>query len=151
MRQGISAGVDCFQAGAGSVHLSGSESIATRCLISERPALRSSSKRLIAIIDDDPYARDGLSAYIESWGHNTATFATAEQYLASGIVVRNACLISDVHLPGMQGPDLQVRLIADRYRIPIIFVMGFTMKILARASYGLAPSATSPSPGAKQP
>lgn len=85
----------------------------------------SSAKRLIAIIDDDHYARDGLSVYIESLGHISAAFATAEEYLSSGVALRNACLISDVHLPGMQGPDLQARLIADGHRIPIIFVTGF--------------------------
>lgn len=125
MREGISAGVDCYQSGAGSAHLSERASLAAGCLQSERQALGSLRNRLISIIDDDCYARDGLSAYIESLGHVSAPFATAEQYLSSGVVVRNACLISDVQLPGMQGPDLQVRLIAYGYRIPIIFVTGF--------------------------
>jgi FixJ family two-component response regulator len=125
MWEGISAGANCFQAGAGSAHLSRRESVAARCLISERQALRSSAKNLIAIIDDDHSVRDALSVYLESWGHSTATFATAERYLSSGVAVSNACLISDVQLPGMQGPDLQVRLIADGYRIPIIFITGF--------------------------
>jgi FixJ family two-component response regulator len=125
MVQDVHAGVDCYQAGAGSVGVDGSEPLAVRCVTSEKQALDSSAKRLVAIIDDDDYARDGMGAYIESLGHISATFATAEEYLSSGVAFRNACLISDVHLPGMQGPDLQVRLLADGHRVPIIFVTGF--------------------------
>jgi len=80
--------------------------------------------RLIAIVDDDTYARDGMNALVESYGYLGARFATTEEYLASNIVDKTACLILDVHLPGMNGPDLQDRLLADGYRIPIVFVTG---------------------------
>lgn len=79
---------------------------------------------LIAIVDDDGYARAGLRALIESLGHRAATFASAEDYLASGASQSAACLILDVHLPGMSGPDLQAHLIAARRYPPIIFATG---------------------------
>jgi FixJ family two-component response regulator len=81
-------------------------------------------QHLIAIIDDDAFARDGMTALVESLGYVSARFASTEEYLASNIVVETACLVLDVHLPGMNGPDLQANLLADGYRIPIIFVTG---------------------------
>jgi FixJ family two-component response regulator len=79
---------------------------------------------LIVIIDDDEYARTGLRTLIESWGHKAAAFASAEEYLASNIREITSCLILDVHLLGMSGPDLQARLIANGYCPPTVFVTG---------------------------
>jgi CheY-like chemotaxis protein len=77
---------------------------------------------VIAIVDDDDCARDGLSALIESRGRRAATFASAEDYLAAEAREHTVCLILDVHLPGMSGPDLQARLIAEGCRLPTVFV-----------------------------
>ena len=79
---------------------------------------------LIAVIDDDEYARSGLSILIEALGYRAATFASAEDYLASHMSERAACLVLDVHLLGMSGPDLQARLVADACCPPIVFVTG---------------------------
>jgi FixJ family two-component response regulator len=85
----------------------------------------SQNGRLISVVDDDDWARDGMTTYIESCGYNCATFRTAEEYLSFDRMCDTDCLVADVHLPGMKGPDLQDRLIADGYRIPIIFVTGY--------------------------
>lgn len=77
---------------------------------------------LIAIIDDDQCAREGIDALIASLGYSSATFMSAEEYLGSEAKLHAACLILDVHLPGMSGPDLQAHLTADGGRIPIVFV-----------------------------
>ena len=58
-------------------------------------------------------------------GYAAETFASAEEYLRSNRATHTACLISDVQMPGMNGADLQDRLIADGYRTPIIFVTAF--------------------------
>jgi CheY-like chemotaxis protein len=79
---------------------------------------------LIAIVDDDDYARRGLRALIESRGCSAAALASAEDYLASAANESIACLILDVHLPGMSGPDLQARLIAGGRCPPTVFVTG---------------------------
>jgi CheY-like chemotaxis protein len=79
---------------------------------------------LIAIVDDDEDARLGMSILIESLGSRTATFASAEEYLASDMVGSVTCLILDVHLPGMSGPDLQAHLMAEGHRLPTVFVTG---------------------------
>lgn len=79
---------------------------------------------LVSIIDDDPWSREGVNCYLESCGYSCATFCTAEEYLSANAVRQTACLIVDVQLPGMKGPELQDRLMAEGYRIPIIFVTG---------------------------
>lgn len=79
---------------------------------------------LIAIVDDDESARSGLMVLIESFGYKVAAFGSAEEYLASGISKSTACLILDVYMPGMSGPDLQAHLIADGRCPPTIFATG---------------------------
>lgn len=79
---------------------------------------------LVAIVDDDEYARAGLRALIESLGYRAATFAAAEEYLASHTRESAACLILDVRLPGMSGPDLQAHLITEGHCPPTIFATG---------------------------
>jgi CheY-like chemotaxis protein len=79
---------------------------------------------VIAIVDDDDCVRGGLSALIESRGRRAATFASAEDYLAAGARDNTVCLILDVHLPGLSGPDLQALLIAEGRLLPTVFVTG---------------------------
>ena len=59
---------------------------------------------------------------IASLGYSGAMFASAEDYLVSDVKQRARCLILDVHLGGMSGPDLQSRLLADGYCTPVIFL-----------------------------
>lgn len=81
-----------------------------------------SQKLLICIVDDNECFRDALEALIISLGYDVAAFASAEDYLSSDLVAQTSCLISDWQMPGMNGADLQDRLIAGGHRIPIIFV-----------------------------
>ena len=78
---------------------------------------------LISVVDDDQFVRDGLEQLIRSMdGYKVSTFSSAEEYLKSGVVAHTSCLISDYQMPGMTGADLQRRLIADGYRIQMIFL-----------------------------
>jgi FixJ family two-component response regulator len=88
------------------------------------PDLKRLENEVIVIIDDEEWARSGLTTLIESWGYRTATFASAEEYLASDMSERTVCLILDVHLPGLSGPDLQAHLIAEARCPPTVFVTG---------------------------
>src|SRR5579862_9200281 len=81
-------------------------------------------KLLISIVDDHTGVRESLRRLVVSLGHASGAFVTAEEYLESELLGETACLICDVQLPGMSGPDLQARLIADGHRIPIVFVTG---------------------------
>lgn len=80
--------------------------------------------QLVGIVDDDECARSGLRALIESLGYSAAEFASAKEYLASDMCEKAACLILDVYMPGMTGPDLQAHLIAGGSCPPIVFATG---------------------------
>jgi FixJ family two-component response regulator len=78
--------------------------------------------RRISIVDDDASIREALNSLMRSAGFNVEAFASAEDFLASERLNNTACLILDVHLPGMSGFDLQNRLTSDQRDIPIIFI-----------------------------
>ncbi len=59
---------------------------------------------------------------MESAGYVVESFASAEQFLASASAQNAACLILDVQLPGMNGLELQDKLIGADNRVPIVFV-----------------------------
>lgn len=82
------------------------------------------TNELIAVVDDDEWARSGLRTLIESLGYRVAAFASAEEYLASDMRECTACLILDVYMPGMSGPDLQAHLVAGGRCPPTIFATG---------------------------
>jgi FixJ family two-component response regulator len=77
---------------------------------------------LIAIVDDDEWVRKSLARLIKAAGFRTQTFASAEDFVASGNYEESACIILDLRLPGMSGLDLQARLAAEHKLVPIVFV-----------------------------
>jgi FixJ family two-component response regulator len=79
----------------------------------------------VAIVEDDESVRESTRHLLQLLGYATAAFASAEDFLNSGLVRDTACLITDVRLPGISGVELQSRLILDGHRIPIIFVSAF--------------------------
>ena len=80
---------------------------------------------MIAIVDDDECMRDAIQSLVQSLGHNVSTFPSADEYLKSEQVRDTSCLITDVQMPGLNGLDLQDRLIARGHCIPIIFLTGY--------------------------
>jgi FixJ family two-component response regulator len=87
--------------------------------------LTHSNGPLISVVDDDDVVRDALRDLIVSLGYAAVSFCSAEEFLSSGIVLQTACLVSDVQMPGLNGLDLQARMIADGHHIPIIVVTAF--------------------------
>jgi len=79
----------------------------------------------VAVVEDDDSVRQAMKHLLQLLGYATASFASAEDFLKSGRVRDTACLITDVHLPGVSGVELQRRLILDGHRIPIIFITAF--------------------------
>jgi FixJ family two-component response regulator len=77
---------------------------------------------LISVVDDDESLRESLEGLLKSLGHGTAVFSSAESFLGSEALEKTDCLILDVRMPGMSGPDLQRELIGRRQEIPIIFI-----------------------------
>jgi len=78
--------------------------------------------RRISIVDDDASIREALKSLMRSIRFNAEAFASAEEFLASGRLDDTACLILDVHLPGMSGFELQNQLNIQQRAIPIIFI-----------------------------
>jgi len=82
------------------------------------------SDAIIAIVDDDPWARDGLEALIRSAGWRVETFASAQEFLARPSVQTLGCLVLDLQLPDLSGLDLQKRMAEIQLEIPIVFLTG---------------------------
>ena len=80
---------------------------------------------VISIVDDDPSVREAIKSLVRSLGYHAATFCSGEDFLESGQVKVTACLITDVQMPGLNGVQLQDRLIADGHSVPIIFIAAF--------------------------
>ena len=77
---------------------------------------------LIVIVDDDKSVQSALQDLIEADGLSAKCFGSAEEFLESGLQRKTACLITDIRMPGMSGLELQAKLKADGYKIPIIFI-----------------------------
>ena len=79
----------------------------------------------VAVIDDDEAVRDALGNLLASLDFGVATFASAEEFLASPSAAAAACLITDVQMPGMSGIDLQRHLAATGDAVPVILITAF--------------------------
>lgn len=77
---------------------------------------------LIAVVDDDDSVRESLQGLLESIGFAVETFSSARSFLDSAALTTIDCLILDVRMPGMRGPDLQRELARRGCRIPIVFI-----------------------------
>ena len=80
---------------------------------------------LISIVDDDQSVVEAMVSLIESVGYKAKGFRSAEDFLKSRQLLNSACLILDVLMPSIDGFELQRRLAARNYRIPIIFITSF--------------------------
>jgi FixJ family two-component response regulator len=80
------------------------------------------SRPLVSVVDDDESVRESLPDLLRVFGFAAETFASAEEFLASDRVDDTRCLILDIAMPGMSGPDLQRELVRRRQEIPIVFI-----------------------------
>jgi FixJ family two-component response regulator len=80
------------------------------------------TRPLISVVDDDESVRESLPDLLKEFGFDAQAFSSAEDFLASDWVNRTNCLILDVAMPGMTGPDLQRELTRRRQEIPIVFI-----------------------------
>jgi FixJ family two-component response regulator len=77
---------------------------------------------LVSIVDDDESIRESLPDLLKQFGFAARAFSSAEEFLASDCIDQTGCLLLDVAMPGMTGPDLQQELRRRRQAIPIIFI-----------------------------
>ncbi|MET0535449.1 MAG: response regulator [Steroidobacter sp.] len=76
---------------------------------------------VVFVVDSDVTVRDALAAMIRAGGWQSRTAASAEEFLMLPDAVAPGCLVTELHLPGMSGLDLQRR-VRDREELPIIFM-----------------------------
>jgi FixJ family two-component response regulator len=79
---------------------------------------------LLSVVDDDESMRDSLPDLIEEFGFAARAFSSAEEFLSSGTVDETSCLILDIAMPGMSGPELHQELKRRGEQIPTIFITG---------------------------
>ena len=82
------------------------------------------TRPLITVVDDDESVRESLPDLLKEFGFEAQTFSSAEEFLASKSIAETRCLLLDVAMPGMTGPDLQKELTRRDQSIPIVFITG---------------------------
>jgi FixJ family two-component response regulator len=80
------------------------------------------ARPLITVVDDDESVRESLPDFLKEFGFDAQTFSSAEEFLASESVNETKCLVLDVAMPGMTGPDLQRELTLRDREVPIVFI-----------------------------
>jgi FixJ family two-component response regulator len=78
----------------------------------------------VFVVDDDPSVRRGLSRLIRSLSWKAETFDSAAAYLKRAPFEGNGCIVLDIRMPGISGPELQSRLSEQGYSLPIVFLTG---------------------------
>jgi FixJ family two-component response regulator len=84
------------------------------------------SEPTVFIIDDDPSARRGIVRLVRASGMKVEALASAEDFLASEFCEGPGCIVLDVQMPDMTGPELQEKLCVAEYCMPIIFLSGYS-------------------------
>ncbi|MFL5493063.1 MAG: response regulator [Gemmatimonadales bacterium] len=77
---------------------------------------------LVTVVDDDESVRESLPDLLREFGYAVRAFSSAEEFLGSDCVGQTRCLILDIAMPGMSGPDLQRELRRRHQEIPIVFI-----------------------------
>jgi len=83
---------------------------------------------LIALVDDDESVRDSLPPFLRSFGFNVRPFGSAADFLASECINQVGCLILDVAMPDMSGPELQQELIRRGIVVPVVFITAHSIE-----------------------
>jgi FixJ family two-component response regulator len=77
---------------------------------------------LVSVVDDDESVRESLPDLLRQFGFYAEAFSSGEAFLASDVVGDTDCLLLDIAMPGMSGPDLQQELARRRQPVPIVFI-----------------------------
>ena len=77
---------------------------------------------MLALVDDDVSVLESVRSLLASYGYQVATYPSALDFLSTGTRDDLRCIILDVQMPGMTGPELQARLNASGSEVPIVFI-----------------------------
>ncbi|MDM0034495.1 response regulator [Variovorax sp. J22P271] len=87
---------------------------------------------LIAVVDDESPMRTMLGRVLRLADYRVSTFESGEDFLASLDTLRPACVILDIHMPGLSGFEVQMRMQAADIRVPVVFITASDDAALAR-------------------
>ncbi len=87
-------------------------------------------RSLVSVVDDDESVRESLPDLLKEFGFSAQAFSSAEEFLNSDCIGKTKCLILDVAMPGMTGPDLQRELARRGQRIPIVYITAHRDEII---------------------
>ena len=79
-------------------------------------------RSLVSVVDDDESVRESLPDLLRQFGFAAQAFSSGEAFLASDVVSETSCLLLDLAMPGMSGPDVQHELKRRRQEVPIVFI-----------------------------
>jgi FixJ family two-component response regulator len=85
-------------------------------------ARESRQRFLVAVVDDDESVRESLPDLLRESGYAAQAFASGQELLDSGELVRIGCLILDIAMPGMSGPELHQELRRRGQAVPVVFI-----------------------------
>lgn len=90
--------------------------------------------QFVSIVDDDEALRFAMDTLVRSFGRETLLFASAEEFLASGLIADSACVLSDVMMEGMSGIAMHEKMLELGYTTPMLFFTSFpTHDLITRA------------------
>ena len=81
-------------------------------------------RSLVSVVDDDESVRESLPDLLRQCGFAAEAFSSGEAFLASDVVGETSCLLLDIMMPGMSGPDVEQELTRRQRAIPIVFITG---------------------------
>jgi len=90
---------------------------------------------LISVVEDDQPFRESMRKLMTALGYTVEAFPSAADFLASPLLTATACLVSDVHMPGMTGIELHRHLVAMGHRIPTILVTAYPDEIARKRAF----------------
>ena len=85
---------------------------------------------LVSVVDDDESVRESLPDMLRELGCEPRAFASAAEFLASDWIPDTRCLILDIAMPGMSGPELQRELVRRGHTIPVVFITALAERSL---------------------
>jgi FixJ family two-component response regulator len=80
------------------------------------------AKHIVAAVDDDFRVRESIASLVESAGHTPLVYSSAEEFLQSGTLASTDCMITDVRMPGIDGLELQRRVMRERPELAVILI-----------------------------
>ncbi len=76
----------------------------------------------VAVVDDEAPVRVALGRLLRLADYDVAAFASGEEFLASLAVRVPDCVLLDLHMPGLSGLQVQARLQAGQFRLPVVLI-----------------------------